>query len=190
MKVLTYFILGSALLLFSCKSDKVERPSAILPASKAKNTNNASSGTQERLVKKQASSNEIATQRAQALAIINHRLKSNSESYAILEADTWEYQFVYNKEMSKPGEYDGIWLDFYADHTYEYGKNSTIQGSGKYVYSIDKGEVVMIDNDTSKKPQEWTIKHADDFMVMIGTATYKDNHIQQKLIRNPESIKQ
>lgn len=196
MKVLRYIILCLALLLLSCKTDKVERPDPILQNTQPKNVpapkaqqNPQQKDITERVSNREASPNEIATQRAQALAIINHRLKSDSESYAIMEADTWEYEFVYNKEMSKPGEYAGIWLDFKPDHTYEYGKNNIVEGAGKYNYSFERGEVVMVDNNTTKKPQEWTVKHADEIMIMIGTATYNDNHIQQKLLRKPDSIR-
>lgn len=131
---------------------------------------------------------QVAAQRAQALSIINHRLKQNSESYAIVEADTWEYQFLHDGEMSKPGEYDGVWIDFKADHTYTYGHYSDIKGSGKYSYHSERSELLMVDDDTSKKPEEWTTKHAGDIMVRVGTATYKDNHIQMKLVRVPDDI--
>lgn len=197
LKVLTYFIFGSALLLISCNSDKVNRPQPILETNKAipvvtktSTSEDSQSNSTNLVTNRKASPNEVATKRAQALAIINHRLKSDSDSYAIIEADTWEYEFVYNREMSKPGEYAGVWLDFKPDHTYEYGTNSKINGSGRYNYSLDRGEVLMVDNDATKKPQEWTVKHADEMMVMIGTATYKDNHIQQKLLRRPDSIRQ
>ncbi len=194
MKVLTYFIIGSAFFLLSCNSDKVERPAPILneEAKQAGNLTNPAApvSTDTKAFNRSASTSEIATQRAQALAIINHRLKSDSDSYAIVEADTWEYEFVYNREMSKPGQFAGVWLDFKPDHTYEYGKNATVKGSGRYNYSVDRGEVVMVDNDNTKKPQEWTVKHAGDMMVMVGTATYKDNHIQQRLARKPDSIRQ
>lgn len=193
LKVVTYFIFASALLIFSCKSDKVDRPAPILnnQAKQAGNLTNPAAQISKETngFNRSASPNEIATQRAQALAIINHRLKSDSQSYAIVEADTWEYEFVFNKEMSKPGEYAGVWLDFKPNHTYEYGKNGTIKGSGKYNYSLEREQVVMVDNDSSKKPQEWEVKHAGDMMVMVGTATYKDNHMQQKLVRKPDSIR-
>ncbi len=186
LKVITYFFLASCFLLFSC-NDKVERPAPILKK-------NVESKTYPGEVPKPANrSNKdlpppevVATQRAQALAILNHRLKNDSDSYEIVESGVWEYQFVHSGSMSKPGEYDGVWIDFKDDHTYTYGTKSTQQGSGKYNYHFERGEVLLVDNDSTKKPQEWTVKAQGDVMIMVGTSTYNDNHTQQKLINRPE----
>jgi len=89
--------------------------------------------------------------------------------------------------MSKEGEFDGHWIDFKADHTYVYGINAAKNGSGRYHYSLDKGLVIMVDDDSSKKAQEYEAKFAGDVMVLVGTSTYKDNSVQMKLERIPDS---
>ena len=45
----------------------------------------------------------------------------------------------------------------------------------------------MVVNDSNKKPQEYEAKFAGDVMVLVGTATYKDNAFQMKLERIPDS---
>jgi hypothetical protein len=89
--------------------------------------------------------------------------------------------------MSKEGDYNGQWIDFKADHTYAYGENTNIKGNGRYHYSLDKGLVLMVDNDSSKKAQEYEAKFADDVMILVGTATYGDNSFQMKLERIPDA---
>jgi len=128
--------------------------------------------------------------RANALSILDFRnKKTEGKSFSIIEADTWEYEFVYTKgNMSKEGEYTGIWVDFKPDMNYSYGKNKLVEGTGKYHYDSDEAVLLMIDDDVSKKPQEWTAKFAGDAMVLVGTNSYNDNSIQMKLARVADSV--
>lgn len=128
--------------------------------------------------------------RAQALSILNHRLKSNPKTYAIIDHDLWEYKFVFDGKMSAPGEYNGVWIDFYEDHTYQYGKRNQVNGSGRYNYHIDRGELLLVDNDTSKKPLEYKAKIANGAMILEGTNTYRDRHVQMKLENVTDKLKQ
>ena len=178
MKAPNYCIIYiTCLLLLSCKGDNKEV-----------NNNNTSTNSEvqaNRLqgLKKVVAPENIKAMRAQALSILNHRLKNNPESYAIVEADVWNYEFVFDGEMSKVGEYEGVWIDFKPDFTYEYGKNSEVNGRGRYHYHFERSELLIIDNDASIKPKEWQIKSAGDVMILIGTNTYRDNSVQMKLVR-------
>jgi len=127
--------------------------------------------------------------RANALSILDFRnKKTEGKSFSIMEADTWEYQFVYTKgEMSAEGAYAGVWVDFKPDQTYAYGKNKLVEGSGNYHYDSDSAILLMVDNDVAKKPQEWSAKFAGDAMVLVGTNSYNDNSVQMKLERVPDS---
>ncbi len=125
--------------------------------------------------------------RSQALGILAHRIKHDPKSYAIIEAGILNYEYVYNgRQMSKKGEYTGDWIDFKNDFTYDYGRYDSVLGGGRYHYSMDKGELVMVDNEASKNPQEWTIKAGGDMIVKVGTQTYGNNAFQIKLNRSPE----
>jgi len=189
LKVITYFIIANLLFLFACQS-KVQRPEPILKETKNVTASGPNTESYTKSNSDPLSSESVATRRAQALAILNFRLKNDPDYYTVAEEGVWETQFVHSRVMSKPGEYDGVWIDFKKDHTYEYGKYKEIHGSGKYNYHFERGEILMIDDDKSKKPEEWEIKSSGDVMIMVGTATYSDNHIQKKLVNHPDSFRQ
>lgn len=132
--------------------------------------------------------NRIASDRASALSILNHRLKSNPKTAAMIETQTWEYAFVFDGEMSAPKVFAGVWIDFKDDHTYTYGKRSTVHGSGKYNYHLDRGELLMVDDNPKKKPEEWEVLSSDDTIILVGTMTYGDNYIQMKLVKVSDNI--
>ena len=192
MKLYTYSIIMSTLLLLSCKNDGPERPKSML-GDDSENTQYLENPLKrERIeeMKKKSKAVDIPKLRGQALSILDYRAKNDSSTYAIIEADVWEYQFIFDGEMSKPDQYKGVWIDFLSDGTYEYGTNSKVDGSGRYNYHFERGELLMVDDQNSVKPQEWDVKNAGDAMVLIGTATYKDNAIQMKLERVNPSIRQ
>ena len=181
MNLSRYFLLALfAVLLAACNQDKKADESG------------QSDANLERLkgLKSDNNTGNIAAQRSQALSILDFRLKKDPQSYAIIEAGVWEYEFVFDGEMSKPGEYAGVWIDFKPDFTYDYGKNTEVNGSGRYNYHFERGELLMIDNDSKVKPQEWTAKNAGDAMVLVGTQTYRDNSVQMKLTRRDDNFRQ
>lgn len=191
MKFIGYFIICVALIAVSCKNDSSSAKSGQL-----KDVVTDSEIVQDPIktqrieeLRKKSKSVDVPHLRAQAISILDHRAKNDQNSYAIVEADVWEYEFVYDGEMSAPGAYDGVWIDFLPDGTYEYGKYNNIQGKGRYNYHFERGELLLVDNDASQKPQEFTVKSAGDAMVLVGTATYKDNAIQMKLERVKEGIR-
>ncbi len=176
--------------LLACKSDTPQRPDSSVDSREERHmVDNEAIKEKLRLKKEKPLDPDYVTKlRSQAISILNHRLKTIGKTYAMVEAGTFEYQFVYNGEMSKPGAYKGKWIDFRSDHTYGYGDKTGQKGTGKYNYHLDRSEILMVDDDPSKKPEEWQTKHADDVMIMIGTATYKDNHIQMKLVKVGDDI--
>ncbi len=194
MKATAIQLIICSILLIACNSDKVQRPE---PLSKPKQNITKEQNPvirEAREARKQKekdgpSTKQINQWRSQALSILNHRLKTMPSTDPIVEADLWEYQFVYDGEMSKVGDYDGVWLDFKKDHTYEYGKYKVVNGTGKYNFHEDRQEILMVDNNNSMKPQEWSIKQEGDVMIMVGTANYQDNHIQQKMQRSNPAMR-
>lgn len=186
MKLLRYFYIILAFSLISCNTDKAKKPGSVQDNSQIKENQQYKDRVEG--LKKKSPEQNIPALRAQALSILNYRLQKDSSSYAIIEADTWEYKFVFNGAMSKPGEYDGAWIDFKKDATYTYGKKNQVLGYGKYNYSFERAELLMVDNEESEKPQEWSVKNAGDAMVLVGTSTYKDNSTQMKLERVKDAI--
>lgn len=190
MKLITYLIFCASLVFMSCQGENKPVKSTQKPEVAEEDFNPLKRERLEQLKKRkeQPDINEIASMRQQGLSLINHRLKNGAESYAIIEADSWEYEFYFHGEMSKPGEYDGIWIDFKPDHTYTYGNRGTVQGAGRYNYHFERQELLMVDNDDNQKPQEWQVKSGGDVMVLVGTNTFKDNAIQMKLARTNDDI--
>jgi len=191
LKVYTYLLFSLFFVILSCKKEN-NAPNNQVEKVAEEDFNPLKRERIEELKKKPqgATASEVASMRQQALSIINHRLKNGEESYAIIEADVWEYEFYFKGEMSKPGEYAGVWIDFKPDNTYEYGHLQDVQGAGRYSYQFDREELLMVDNNSNEKPQEWQVKAAGDAMVLVGTHIYKDNAIQMKLSRVKDTIRQ
>ncbi len=166
--------------LFSCASEDAAKKNIETTDSKSTTTQ----PTQQDGVKS-SSGRDMTHMRGSALSILDHRISEDTEkSYSIIDADIWEYQFVHDgKKMSEKGSYDGKWLDFKEDSTYEYGTYDKKEGGGKYHYNFSDQVVLMIDNDKTKNPEEWNIKFGSNVMIMIGTAVYGNNNFQKKLIR-------
>ena len=159
-----------------------------LGACKSENANAKSeeSKTKDRLesLRKNSESNiNISALRAQALSILDHRIKEDDKSYAIVEAGCWEYAFVFDGEMSKPGDHAGEWINYKPDFTYDYGLYQEVLGAGRYHYSYDKSLILMIDNNGEFKPEEWRAQNSGDVMILVGTSTYQNNSVQMKLER-------
>jgi len=190
LKVYTYLIFCASFFLIACKGDNKPVETTEKNTTAEEDFNPLKRERVEALKKRKEEPNlsEISSMRQQGLSLINHRLKNGAESYAIIEADTWEYEFYFHGEMSKPGEYDGVWIDFKPDHTYTYGNKGTVQGAGRYNYHFERQELLMVDNENNQKPQEWQVKSGGDVMVLVGTNTFKDNAIQMKLARTGDAI--
>jgi hypothetical protein len=183
MKRLTAILFSTILIIFlACKADTSSD-------TKSDKDNPALNNKNEEIGKNVNAELSIPGLRAQALSILNHRLKKFPDTYAIIDHNLWEYKFIFDKEISPPGKYDGVWIDFKTDHTYEYGNRSVVEGAGRYNYHLDRGELVIVDNDQNKKPQEFTVKIANDVMILQGTSTYNDRHIQMKLENVTDKIK-
>ena len=149
---------------------------------------NNSNGSQQNPISGTTEGGVDQAEKGTAQSILNFRIKESNELFPIIEADTWEYKFVFDgKEMSKEGAYNGQWIDFKDDNSYVYGNNDQVKGSGRYHFSIDNSILLMVDNDKDKKAQEYEAKFAGDVMVLVGTSTYKDNAFQMKLERIPDS---
>jgi len=195
MKVIGYLVICTFVLsVFACKTDGTSNNTAQNPTKvKPQTVNEAAAREIDRLNMqgaRQKGKVDVVGLRAQALSILNHRLKKETKTYASIESGIWEYQFVFEGKMSEPGQYKGVWIDFKNDHTYNYGINSKVEGSGRYNYQFDRGELLIVDNDAGRRPQEFTAKLQNDAMVLIGTNTYGDRNIQMKLEKAPDTINQ
>ena len=125
---------------------------------------------------------QLESWRNLATETIKLRKEKQPNVPAIIESGVFFYQFIVKgSEVSKVGALDNKWIDFGPDWTYTYGYNRKKEGGGTYHYNGDEAILIMMDNDPSKKPQEFSAKHAGTALVLIGTATFKDNNMQMKL---------
>lgn len=122
--------------------------------------------------------------RSYAKELIKTRAQKE-EAMSSLTADHWAYEFVFDGyEMSKSGAYSGQWLKFEDDHTYEYGTNNDVKGKGKYHYSAVSGNMVMLDDQEDKMPEEWKVQAQDEVMILVGSSSYFGNNPRQcKMLR-------
>ena len=96
-------------------------------------------------------------------------------------------QFLFDgSKMSDIGDYDGHWINFKDDFTYEYGYYENKVGGGRYHYSLNSEKMIMLDDDEKCMPQEWTIMAKEDIIVMVGSDYFGNNPRQLKMERNPE----
>jgi hypothetical protein len=128
---------------------------------------------------------EIKAWREYAKKAIDFRRKEdNNKAWQILDVDMWEYEFVFQKQkVSEPGAMTGKWIDFDQDLTYTYGSFDVQEGSGNYHYNLDTQELLLLDDNETKKPFEYKAKIVNAIMILQGNATYKDNAYQAKLKR-------
>lgn len=141
-----------------------------------------------RAEKAQEKAEEMARNRPGYRAYAKQLIKTRAEkeeAMSLLTSDHWAYEFVHDGyEMSKSGAYDGQWLKYEDDHTYEYGLRNEVQGSGTYHYSVTSGVMIMLDNDENKLPEEWNVKSRDEVMILEGaTINFGNNPRQCKLLR-------
>lgn len=121
--------------------------------------------------------------REEALAIRQHRLDKDNESYQMIVHGLFEYSMVHDgRKMSTPGDYEGQWIDFLEEHKYIYGYNKEESGSGVYHYDLESGKLLMIDDDPGINPQEYDLKRKAHVVILVGTTVYGNNNLQMKLM--------
>jgi hypothetical protein len=124
---------------------------------------------------------EVIQFRKDAQSILEKRILDQPRIPSIIDQGTFFFQFIVKgSEISEVGLLDNKYIDFKEDNTYSYGINKTVDGTGVYHYTKD-GILLMIDDDPTRKPQEFQAKHGGDSLVLVGRPTYKDNNMQMKL---------
>ena len=171
-KYLIFAVLFCVTCLVACKPDVKDNQTT-----KTNSQNKPKAATEENI--------DYSAMRALALQTIDYRIKNEGDkSYSAIEANVWQYEFLFDAvSMTIPAPYDGNWVDFKPDLTYEYGFYNENLGSGRYHYSFETGAILMVDNDESKKPNEYDVKLSGDSLVLVGKASFDSNIVQAKLYR-------
>lgn len=134
---------------------------------------------------------EVAAFRKSATDIVHHRNKEiGNKVSTILTKDSWKYEGIFKGSQFLPADsLNSKWIKFKDNLTYDYGQNTEIKGSGMYTYNFDTGLLLMVDNDTNLKPNEYNVKVHNDLIILEGQSTYQDNNIQAKLVRVNDFVK-
>ncbi len=128
--------------------------------------------------------------RNQAASVIEHRRASEPKPMAIIVANYWEYDLVFeNGAMSEKGAHAGEWIKFNEDWTYNYGSYDKTTGSGKYHHSFENNLIVMLDDDINVPAVEFETKYGQEVIILVGKPTYGSNGRQMKIRKIAEQPK-
>ena len=111
--------------------------------------------------------------------------QESKESYSFLTTGKWfiQYTDVIRRPEAKD-TFEGQWIDFHKDYTYERGISDRKTLKGSYGYDNDKKLLTFRPDNPKLEPvSEWHVMTASDMMVLAGTSLYGNNHIQIKLER-------
>jgi hypothetical protein len=131
------------------------------------------------------SPNEIASWRSSAQSILEKRKADfANKSYEALVKDLWLVDaYLSGDRMVSGDSVRGAWLDFKDDLTYEYGFGEKKTGMGKYFYEFESSKLLMLDDNSLLKPQEFDVRLRNDMVILVGEYVYRDNNLQSKLTR-------
>lgn len=180
MKYSIYGAIAVIMFFFSCKqsdSSSATGPNVqVLPVSEQYILNNQS-GVKDSLVQ---------IQRQAALSILEHRIKSSKPGMTnVLEKDVWHIEaFLSGDAVTFGIDLKGFWIDFQDNNKYAYGSFDATLGTGRYVYSTENGnQLLLLDDDRRIKPQEFEVMYNNDSAALVGQSTYHDNNMQVKMNR-------
>lgn len=176
-------ILGFAVLsifLFSCKSENKKEQTV-------ENSDNIEIGTPKVRTVDDVKPEKKNKLRSNAMDEINFR-KQEVSSAPVKEItdQIWTYEFIYDGQtMKTPQAAKGEWIDFNEDLTYHYGVNSERKGSGIYHYTLDSGELFMLETSNNSPPQKWLAKVSGNVLILAGRPSmeYGNTYGQSKLVR-------
>jgi hypothetical protein len=127
----------------------------------------------------------VQVYRKAAEPIINDRIsKAAANTTTALEKDNWHVEaFLKGSNMTFGSDVKGFWIDFQENNKYQYGSFDKTLGGGKYHYGTDSSLLLLVDDDTRIKPQEFKILNNGDGLVLQGHIIYADNNMQVKMNR-------
>ncbi len=176
MKILSFTLIA---LLFVCSCKENTKAEEVKQKAEISDINSPAKGLQT------PKAPDVTAMNSQAEAILKYRNENNTKKWAIMDVGAWKYDGVFKAgKMLKPEEVEGKWIDFDQNGTYEYGLKSKIEGKGKYHYDNDKTILLLVDDNKSVKPQEYSVKLLNGFMIMEGNDTYQDQSFQAKLSKS------
>ena len=121
----------------------------------------------------------IETERALAESKLKKYFSPGPEAMQILSSKKYEVDYILTVNHKRPQKIvEGEWLDFSNDFVFTWYKNDTLFQKGQYYYGMETDRLLMLSNDPADFPSEWTVKSSGDAIVLVGTATFKNNNTQ------------
>lgn len=127
---------------------------------------------------------ELDVIRAQARSTIDYRIENGGKALSMMTSGYWWPEFVYYRQkITGEGHYDGYWVQYKDDFTYEYGVYDEVWGSGRYHYDLDKMELLLLDDDVEQEPKVYQGNYNGNLMSYIGRHTWGiNNGMQIKMV--------
>lgn len=139
-------------------------------------------------LQKKGYTQDLATIRAQARTLIDHRVQTDNNPLAMMTVGYWHPEFVFNAgKMSDEFYYAGYWIKYNDDFTYQYGQNADVHGGGRYHFRLDDKALLLLDDDVEQEPKSFTANYNGEAMAYIGKHDYGvNNGMQIKMIHSVE----
>lgn len=106
------------------------------------------------------------------------------QKWAFLTSDLWHYVFALTvTDVPDKNPYEGYWIDFHDDGTYEKGIYDDVTVEGVFTFNNDNKRLRIYPTKGDDKIREWEIKTNGDVIIFVGTNTFGNNSEQIKLER-------
>ena len=106
------------------------------------------------------------------------------QKWAFLTADLWHYVFALTvTEVPEKNPYEGFWIDFHDDGTYEKGVYDDVTVEGVFTFDNNTKRLRIYPTKGDDRIREWEILTNGDVIIFVGTNTFGNNSEQIKLER-------
>lgn len=111
--------------------------------------------------------------------------KPTPQKWAMITSDLWHYSFALTvTEVPDHNIYEGYWIDFHDDGTYDKGLYDEKVGEGVFTYNNDKKLITIYPTKGDDSVKEWEVMTNGEVLILVGTNTYGNNSEQIKLERS------
>ena len=112
----------------------------------------------------------LQTIRAQAKALIEYRINQEGNPLSLVTYGFWQPEYVFNDGgFSEEGQYNGYWIQFNDDFSYQYGYYDDTHGGGQYHMRFEDFQMVLLDDNDEIEPKIWDVMHNGEYMAWVGT---------------------
>jgi hypothetical protein len=125
----------------------------------------------------------LGSERALARSKMDRYLADSPEPMQLLAGRTFavDYRIVVSqKGTNKRIENESI--SFGQDFNFRWNRSDTLYQQGRYFYSMETDQLLLLSKDEADFPSEWMLKSAGDIVILVGTSTFRNNNTQMRLV--------